>query len=209
MSQEEEKKTAKVNDARCDAAASSNPKGCDSLTLAPLTLAPLTPGPSTSRSLRPDNITSIDAVSKIVKLSANYNSDSEVKTSNNESIIVLNNKRKLQNLSGPIQVIDGAVIESANPCELDHPAQGPLRRYECSNYETCLKIAAALNWDSFTCRGCNSQINENLLWRAQHAVHKDKTVKAICDLPDPRCRKIESGNQSVELKLLADKVSGN
>ena len=60
----------------------------------------------------------------------------------------------------------------------------PRRRYECSHYQCCLSLAAALNWDSFTCRGCNGTINQNLLWRARSESRKDNVVKKICEFPD-------------------------
>ena len=53
----------------------------------------------------------------------------------------------------------------------------PRRRYECSNYEICLGLAASLNWESFTCRGCSGATNQNLLWRARLTARKD-TVAA-------------------------------
>lgn len=101
-------------------------------------------------------------------------------------------KLKTFGCPGPFQVIDQSVPDGTPRSELDHPAEGPKRRYDCGNYETCLNLAAALNWDSFTCRGCCREINEKLLWRAQHEVRKDLMAKAICELPDPRDRKIEN-----------------
>ena len=73
---------------------------------------------------------------------------------------------------GPFQIIE--------PETLDLPSDAPRRRYTCSNYETCLNMAAALNWDNFTCRGCSGELNESLLWRAQAESRKDKIVKEIC-----------------------------
>lgn len=69
----------------------------------------------------------------------------------------------------------------------DDPAIGslepPVRRYGCANYDTCLDLAAALNWASFTCGACRGTINEQLLWRARHITRKDSIAKAICELP--------------------------
>lgn len=109
------------------------------------------------------------------------------------------------NSLGPIQIIEEAVGEASSESNFNHPPCGPQRRYECCNYETCLKIAAALNWDSFTCHGCCGKTNEHLLWRAQHAIQKDKTAKAICDLPDPRNRKIENITEPFKLRLVSGK----
>ncbi len=69
----------------------------------------------------------------------------------------------------------------------DDPAIGslepPVRNYGCANYDTCLDLAAALNWASFTCGSCRGTINESLMWRARHATRKDAFAKAICELP--------------------------
>jgi hypothetical protein len=61
--------------------------------------------------------------------------------------------------------------------------QEPERRYDCSNYESCLKVAAALNWESFTCASCCGQIDENLQWRSCLNTRKDAVAKAICGRP--------------------------
>ncbi len=69
----------------------------------------------------------------------------------------------------------------------DDPAIGslepPVRQYSCANYDTCLDLAAALNWASFTCGSCRGTINEQLLWRARHITRRDSVAKAICELP--------------------------
>ena len=112
------------------------------------------------------------------------------------------------NSFGPIQIIEESlsdVSSRSSDTNLNHPPHGPQRRYDCCNYETCLKIAAALNWDSFTCHGCCGKTNEHLLWRAQYAIQKDKTAKAICDLPDPRNRKIENITEPFKLRLVSGK----
>jgi hypothetical protein len=106
---------------------------------------------------------------------------------------------------GPFQVIDSPQSNDSERSELDHPAVGPRRRYDCSNYETCLNLAAAVNWDSFTCRGCCGEVNPKLLWRAQHEITKDRMAKIICELPDPKSRRIEKSNPIVNLKLVSNK----
>lgn len=64
----------------------------------------------------------------------------------------------------------------------------PRRRYECSSYKTCLELAAALDWENFTCRGCCGAVNESLLWRAHQARKKDQIASSICDsLPEIGC----------------------
>jgi hypothetical protein len=62
--------------------------------------------------------------------------------------------------SGPFPIIK----EKGNG-EVSYPIEPPRRRYDCAQYETCLTIASALFWDSFTCRGCNGTVNGRLLWR--------------------------------------------
>ena len=63
-------------------------------------------------------------------------------------------------------------------------AEPPVRKYDCENYETCLAVAAALDWDSFSCKDCCGQVDQRLAWRAQHARKKDSVVRALCDLPE-------------------------
>ena len=75
------------------------------------------------------------------------------------------------------------IIESDVPANFDNPLNAPRRRYDCSNYEDCLIIAAGLNWYSFTCRGCCGEFQESLQWRARQEINKDKTAKKICDMP--------------------------
>jgi hypothetical protein len=62
-------------------------------------------------------------------------------------------------------------------------AEPPRRRYECSHYDTCLDLAAALNWHSFTCRGCSGTVDQTLMWRARQSARKDSVAKALCDFP--------------------------
>ena len=82
--------------------------------------------------------------------------------------------------SGPFQIIDMDCRGSA-----DAPISPPRRRYSCQHYDTCLDLAAALNWDNYTCRGCSGSIDQKLLWRARQEIRKDKFVRAICsDMPD-------------------------
>lgn len=92
---------------------------------------------------------------------------------------------------GPFQVIDNDATGAS-----DAPIQPPRRRYECSNYETCLNLAAALNWDSFTCRGCNGEVEESLFWRAHQMEKRDRLVGVICTLPSLRGKR----KQLIEIK---------
>ncbi len=59
----------------------------------------------------------------------------------------------------------------------------PDRKYECRNYETCLGLAAALNWKSFTCGSCCGEVNEQLLWRAHHQIRNNPALTKLCALP--------------------------
>lgn len=78
---------------------------------------------------------------------------------------------------GPFQIIENE--------SLDFPLEPPRRRYACPQYDTCLNLAAALNWDSFTCRGCSGDINQALFWRARQEVRKDGVVRTICsEIPE-------------------------
>ena len=89
--------------------------------------------------------------------------------------------------SGPFQIID-------MDCRggVDAPISPPRRRYSCQHYDTCLDLAAALNWDNYTCRGCSGVVDQKLLWRARQEIRKDKFVRAICsDMPDIGVHKAE------------------
>lgn len=78
--------------------------------------------------------------------------------------------------SGPFQV-----IENEGDGVVDSPIEAPRRRYSCSNYCLCLNVAASLNWDSFTCRGCSGSIDEALIWRSRQAQRKDKVASRLCE----------------------------
>ena len=64
--------------------------------------------------------------------------------------------------------------------------EAPERNYNCNNYDTCLSLAAALDWRSFSCSNCNGCVNKQVLWRAHHAVRNNSTMRKLCDLPDLR-----------------------
>jgi hypothetical protein len=78
--------------------------------------------------------------------------------------------------NGPFQVID----EESSLA----PIEPPKRRYSCPNYETCLNLAASLNWDNFSCRGCSGEVDDHLIWRAKQAHRKDSVAKSLCKIPD-------------------------
>jgi predicted Fe-S protein YdhL (DUF1289 family) len=107
--------------------------------------------------------------------------------------------------AGPFQI-----IESEGVGIVDNPMDSPRRRYDCKNYETCLDVAAALNWDSFTCRGCNGEIAEQLFWRARHALKKDAVVNRLCALPNINFHDANSQTTSEEKKpILNENLRNN
>jgi hypothetical protein len=77
---------------------------------------------------------------------------------------------------GPFQIISSSDQKGC----VDSPIAAPRRRYLCQNYATCLDLAAALNWDNFTCRGCSGEIDAALLWRARTEIRKDRVVSKLC-----------------------------
>ena len=85
-------------------------------------------------------------------------------------------------------------------------AEPPERRYECKNYEQCLDLAAALNWESFTCKKCDGEINEALYWQARQAQRKDAVVKALCDLPP--INTLEGARHECQAKADSDNDDG-
>lgn len=107
-----------------------------------------------------------------------------------------NSKNKQQDNSdslkpGPFEMLydqDGFSINYVTANE----SNPEFRCFSCPNYNSCLNIVAALDWEGFTCFGCNGEINQNLLWRAEGECCKDKTLQTICQLPDLKSRKIES-----------------
>ena len=85
---------------------------------------------------------------------------------------------------GPFEVVeDQSSAADASGSVLDDSAAEPiLRLHDCAHYETCLDLAASLNWNSFTCNRCSGEVNNALLWRAHQHQRKDSVAKALCDL---------------------------
>ena len=54
------------------------------------------------------------------------------------------------------------------------------RSYDCKRYESCLELAAALNWESFTCSGCIGETNQHLVWKANLAKRQDRIAACLC-----------------------------
>ncbi len=89
---------------------------------------------------------------------------------------------------GPFEVRTELLINhstsSSNTTDVPTPnSDVPRRRYECDSYEMCLGLAGALNWESFTCRGCSGQPSENLLWRARVSARKDSVAARLLKAP--------------------------
>jgi len=80
---------------------------------------------------------------------------------------------------GPFQL-----VEDDEELPLHRRGEKPRRKFSCPHYHHCLALAAALNWDSFTCRNCCGEMNKALIWRAHHEKKRDKVVNVICDIPD-------------------------
>lgn len=80
------------------------------------------------------------------------------------------------------------IIQSDTQGCVDAPMIAPRRRYNCPNYTKCLNLAASLNWDNFTCRGCCGEVDDHLVWEAQKAKNiaaKTKPVEPLhSDIPE-------------------------
>jgi hypothetical protein len=66
--------------------------------------------------------------------------------------------------------------KASHPVPLTHLA----RSYDCKHYDCCLELAAALNWENFTCSGCGGDINQHLVWKANLAKREDEVAKRLC-----------------------------
>jgi hypothetical protein len=106
---------------------------------------------------------------------------------------------------GPFQV-----IETQGIGDVDSPIDAPRRRYDCQNYDTCLELAAALNWDNFTCRGCDNTMNQSYIWRARQAARKDDVAGSLCEhLPQINVHETDCGkndSHSNTTKLISTKI---
>ncbi len=90
-------------------------------------------------------------------------------------------KKKLgQASTGPFEVPVSSSDEREDGISPNEVERELVRELDCANYTTCLKLAAALNWESFTCEGCNGEINQSLTWRAGQSAVRDKVVKFLC-----------------------------
>jgi hypothetical protein len=91
----------------------------------------------------------------------------------------------------------GPFVLKSKECRFSEDEIGPERQFNCSNYNNCLSLAAALNWDSFSCKGCSGTIDQTILWRAKAASKKDPSLHKLCDIPNPTVVTVSSQNLSV------------
>lgn len=66
----------------------------------------------------------------------------------------------------------------------DEEYDTPFRDFDCPHYDLCLNLAAALNWENFSCKNCNQEVNQKLYWQAHHAQKTDTVADALCEIPD-------------------------
>jgi hypothetical protein len=78
------------------------------------------------------------------------------------------------------------VLEQTSEIPALSVLQAPERKYDCPHYDSCLGLAAALDWPSFTCSGCDGRINQQLIWRAHHHLRSNPGLSALCNLPSLR-----------------------
>lgn len=102
---------------------------------------------------------------------------------------------------GPFQIIRD-VPSGAQ----DRDTGAPRRRFSCSNYLVCLDLAAAMNWDNFTCRGCSGEINQNLIWRAHQAMKADKSIRTFCSIPDIQSVNGDASQKNSDPLILTKKL---
>lgn len=96
---------------------------------------------------------------------------------------------------GPFQV-----VECEGDGNVDRAMSAPRRRYSCPNYQNCLEIGAALNWDNFTCRGCSAEVNESLVWQAYHARKTDAVASKLLSSTHPQIGEQEAGGKVIRLR---------
>jgi hypothetical protein len=89
-------------------------------------------------------------------------------------------KKNVLESMGPFEVPCTPLSESGDCVSTSNPERELVRELDCKNYTTCLNLAAALNWESFTCEGCQGEINQSLTWRASQGAIRDKIVKFFC-----------------------------
>ena len=54
------------------------------------------------------------------------------------------------------------------------------RCYDCKNYDLCLNLAAALDWQGFCCTGCDKTVDQKLISQALNIKKHDQVVRELC-----------------------------
>lgn len=124
----------------------------------------------------------LPAVSSSKDFSGNNSSGN---TSSGETPPRQKNNSKVVNLFSPNTPAEEETEESLESASTS-PVESsnlPVRNYDCQNYGTCLGLAAALDWSSFSCKGCSGEVDNRLLWRAHHRVRQNKALQSLCNLP--------------------------
>lgn len=111
--------------------------------------------------------------------------------------------KSYENADRPLRPFIHKVLEQKEDSVSPEP---PFRRYDCSLYENCLNLAAALNWNGFSCSGCCGEIDEKLYWRAQASIRKDSLCHLLPGrLNRPQCSEGTKGAQGVNPRASARK----
>jgi hypothetical protein len=77
-----------------------------------------------------------------------------------------------------------AILEEKGDGEVSAPVFPALRHYDCPNYETCLSIAIAQDWDNFGCNGCVGTPRDSLIWKSHVANRRNKVNETLSKLPE-------------------------
>lgn len=98
---------------------------------------------------------------------------------------------------GPFEIVDA----DDDACD-----QGvAFRNYACACYQTCLGIAAGLNWDDFSCTNCSGEVDQALLWQIRQVQRKDGLVKKLCEVPGATCYDSSEGEAGTpKLQLVSN-----
>ena len=76
------------------------------------------------------------------------------------------------------------------------PSEPVIREFDCPQYDTCLSLTAALNWESFSCADCCGELNEQLLWRAHQNCRRDKSLAGLCQLPELKSDRLKAASKA-------------
>lgn len=68
------------------------------------------------------------------------------------------------------------------------------RCYDCKNYDLCLNLAAALDWDGFCCTNCDKSVDQKLVWQALKIKKADRVVEELCSELDEKIIAVKKGD---------------